>query len=81
MTDQDFFETAGMTLAHTSLLTTLLATLQSRGVFSQADVNEVVDLALVGVENTAEGHPAVLSEARKTLESFARTMGGKVTAG
>lgn len=78
MTDQDLEETAGITLAHTSLLTTLLATLQARKVITQADVNEICDLALVGLENSQHYRPTTYAEARKVMEGFAQTMGGPV---
>jgi hypothetical protein len=79
MTDQDLEEMAGITLAHTALLTTLMATLQTRKVISQADVNEICDLALVGLENTDHLRPKTYAEARKVMEGMAQTMGGKLT--
>lgn len=78
MADKDLMETAGLTLAHSALLTTLMATLQNRGIITQADVNEIIDCALVGMETAERENPPLFGSARRQLESFAETMGGKI---
>lgn len=76
--EEDLVKTSGVVIAHGALLTALLTSLQHKGLLDQAEVNHIVDMALVGVE-TAEGlHPGIRHIARKHLEGFAENMGGKV---
>jgi hypothetical protein len=79
MTEQqisDFEETAGIVLAHSALMTSVLGVLKSRGLIDQATVNEMIDLALVGLEAASELRPATFGRARQVLEELSRTMGG-----
>lgn len=55
----------------------MLGVMKNRGLITQADINEICDLALVGAENMADVRPDVHAEMRQSLESFGRIMGGK----
>jgi hypothetical protein len=81
MTEQqiaDFEETAGIVLAHSALLTSMFGVLKNRRLLDQATVNEVFDLALVGLETAHHGRPTTFRIARQVLEEMAQAMGGKV---
>jgi hypothetical protein len=80
MTEQEaeeFEELSGLLMAQTSLMTTLLGVMQNKGLLNQATVNEIIDLALVGVEASEHCRPSAFRYARRSLENFSRTMGGR----
>lgn len=76
----DVRELAGITMAHSNLLVTLMGLLKARGLISQDDINEVVDLALFAAENSEPMRPDIREETRAVLEDFGRTVGGKPPA-
>lgn len=82
MTDEqlkaDVRDLAGLVLAQGNLITSLMGIMQNRGLINQADVNEVIDLALVGAETAPEMRPEARDSMREVLENYSRTMGGPV---
>jgi hypothetical protein len=74
--EEDVEETAGVVLTHTAVLTTLIETMKHRGLISQADVNQILDLALVGLENSEAVRPPTFRAARRVMEEMIETMGG-----
>lgn len=83
MSDQlskDVEEVGAYVLAHTALMTSMLGVLKNHGLVSQADINEIADLALVGLETADQPRPALFAEARKIVETFAGNMAGPRTA-
>lgn len=76
-------ETASIVLAHSALLTSMMGVLLNRQLIDQAVVNEMFDLALVGLENAQERHAVhrqlTFQGARRVLEEMAGEMAGRVS--
>lgn len=69
---------AGLVLAQGNLITSLLGIMQNRGLIDQADINEIIDLALVGAEAAPNTRPDVRASMRRVLENYSEMMGGPV---
>lgn len=78
--EEEVRDLSAVVLSHTALLTSMWGVLKSRGLLDQAAINEIVDLALVGIENAQAAQPEVFEVARQVLEMNARNMGGEVGA-
>lgn len=77
-------ETASIVLAHSALLTSMMGVLLNRRLIDQVVVNEVFDLALVGLETAQDRHPVAVHRqltfqgARRVLEEMAHDMAGQI---
>lgn len=67
---------AGLLLAHTSLISTLITALRERGVFSQADVNTIFDCAITAAETATGLSFEAQARARRILELIGEELGG-----
>ncbi len=80
----DVEETASIVLAHSALLTSMMGMLLNKRLIDRTVVNEVFDLALVGLETTQARQTAhaprrqTLQQARIVLEEMAQEMRGEV---
>lgn len=62
-------------LVNTLMVTSLMATLQAKGVLTQADRFGVMDLAMTGAETATGMEPEVAMRVRRILELIAVEMG------
>lgn len=68
---------AGVTLAHTALIASVISTFKAKGLIAQDDVNAIYDHALTGAENATEITAEVSRRARMILELMAGGMAGQ----
>ncbi len=75
--DEGLDDLAAVVMAHTAIITAVIGALQNKGLLDQADVNEIVDLALLGAETAVGVDPALNGATRKILERTAGALAGR----
>lgn len=69
---------SGSSLAHTAIMTAVLSALQKKGLLNQAEINDIIDIALVGAETAVGVNPRVIDHTRRMLEQTSQNMGGRL---